>query len=586
MEDQNGATPAEIEAAVRRYLARVARRYAPLAIGLVALLLDVMQIPTVTPKGQNGFDASGTTGGGRSRTGSTAGAAAGDASAGAEGTGAAASDTGSGPAALASGPNVAAGITPPAAPDSKGVAKSGVGCGPGVRQVPWSVYAPLCIPAYSGNNGSATSHGVTASTITAVFRRTNSAEEKAAFAAVGDAAPGTDDQYLSDLRAYVDYFNGTFETYGRKLVVKDFNGQGDNLEEDQGRDLQGAQADAATARNLGAFMDLSSSPTLASTQPYEEDLAHEKVIAIGAVGLPTSWMRQYAPYEYTIVPADGSKQARAVVHGVCQRMWNLPAIFAGDASYKLKNRTFGLVTPENPMYMELGDEIQNGIRSECGGSIAKRVSYSINVATEEQQSVGVVAQMHSANVSTVICVCDPVVEIFLSQAADQQQYRPEWMPSPWLEPQGRQVSQPQWAHAISIEGSWPDKAHDEAYRVFKLAKPNGEPAEKYYSEAYWTSLYVFTALQNAGPDLNPVTFQRGVFGLTRSGPGMFGTWAGGPEAYSPAIDIRIGYWDPNATSTFDGKQGAWVSCDGGTWYPFDDSSRWGPSHTQWHCFGK
>src|SRR4029077_2551469 len=111
--------------------------------------------------------------------------------------------------------------------------------------------------------------------------------------AVGAAAPGTDDQYLSDLRTYVDYFNSTFELYGRKLVVKDFSGVGDNLEEDQGRDLQGAQADAATARTLGGFMDLSSSPTLASTQPYEEDLAHEKVVAIGAVGLPKSWMRQY-----------------------------------------------------------------------------------------------------------------------------------------------------------------------------------------------------------------------------------------------------------------------------------------------------
>src|SRR5207302_1883814 len=117
--------------------------------------------------------------------------------------------------------------------------------------------APPCIPAYSGNNGGNTGPGVTKDTVTAVFRRTNSAEEKAAFAAVGDAAPGSDDQYLSDFRAYIDYFNKSYELYGRKLKLVDYTGVGDNLEEDQGRDRAGAQADAGTAMKLGAFMDLS-----------------------------------------------------------------------------------------------------------------------------------------------------------------------------------------------------------------------------------------------------------------------------------------------------------------------------------------
>jgi hypothetical protein len=581
--EDTGATPAEIEAVVRRYLARVARRYAPLAVGLVVLLLVVTLVPTVSPKDQAASPLIGGAGG-RGSAATTPGVAG----AGVAGSPSASGSVAAGaPGALVSaGAELPTGITPPAPADSKGVARSGIACGPGVRQVPWSIYAPLCVPAYAGNNGATTSHGISASAITAVFRRTNSAEEKAAFAAVGDAAPGTDDQYLSDLRTYVDHFNNTFELYGRKLVVKDFNGQGDNLEEDQGRNLQGAQADAATARQLGGFMDLSSSPTLASTQPYEENLAHEKVIAIGAVGLPKSWMKKYAPYEYTIFPADGTKQAQAAIHAVCQRMWQLPAAFASNAAYTLKNRVFGLVTPENPVYTQYGDEVEKGIKAECGGVIAKRVSYSINVATMEQQSVGIVAQLNAANVSTVICVCDPVVEIFISHTADSQKYGPEWVATPWLDPQGRQLSQTQWAHAISIQGSWTDKAHDEAYKVFKMIKPNAEPAEQYYAEAYWTALYVFIALQNAGPDLNPLTFQQGVFGFVKSGPGQYGTWAGGPEAYSPAVDIHIGYWDPNAVSNFDGKKGGWFSCEGGTWLPFDDPAKWGPAHTQFHCFGK
>ena len=65
----------------------------------------------------------------------------------------------------------------------RGVARSGVKCGPGVKQVPWSPYAPPCVPQFSANNGGVTSPGVSNNTITLVFRRTLSAEEKAAFAA-------------------------------------------------------------------------------------------------------------------------------------------------------------------------------------------------------------------------------------------------------------------------------------------------------------------------------------------------------------------------------------------------------------------
>jgi hypothetical protein len=445
------------------------------------------------------------------------------------------------------------------------------------------VYTPPCVPAYHGNNGGATAAGVNGDTVTAVFRRTNSAEEKAAFAAAGSAQPGTDDQYLSDLRAYIDLFNRSYELYGRHVVVKDYNGQGDNISEDQGQDLQGAQADAATARSMGGFMDLSSSPTLASTQPYEEDLAQQHVIAIGAVGLPLSWFQQYSPYVYAITP-DGSKAVTAEGQALCTRSAGLPAIYAGDPSYHNKTRTFGLITPENPQYMQLGDQLENEIRAQCGATIAKRVSYSINISTEEQQSTSIMAQMRSSNVTTVLCACDPIMEIFLSRSADGQNYSPEWNVTPWLDPQGRETSQNQWSHAVAGQVFvFPPKAQSEAYQAFKLARPGQEPAEKYYVEAYWTSLYIFSALQLAGPNLNPQTFQQGVFGMPQTPRGMFGTWAGGSNAYSPTVDAYISHWDPNAMSGLDDVKGAWVPCEGGRWFTLSDPNTWGTPHTQLSC---
>jgi hypothetical protein len=38
--------------------------------------------------------------------------------------------------------------------------------------------------------------------------------------------------------------------------------------------------------------------------------------------------------------------------------------------------------------------------------------------------------------------------------------------------------------------------------------------------------------------------------------GMFGTWAGGSNAYSPTVDAYISHWDPNAVSGVDGCEGS------------------------------
>ena len=53
-----------------------------------------------------------------------------------------------------------------------------------------------------------------------------------------------------------------------------------------------------------------------------------------------------------------------------------------------------------------------------------------------------------------------------------------------------------------------------------MARPNADPAEKYFDLAYQNAVYLFSALHNAGPNLNPITFQQGVFSMPRSGRGV------------------------------------------------------------------
>src|SRR5206468_7543876 len=188
------ATPpsnAEIEAVVRAYLGRVARRYLPLLAGVVVLLLIVVLVPTATPRDDSQAGAvNGALGQQQGATGGTTGTTT---APGAVTAGAAQGTVGGGTTGGAVG---GAGITQvpagPVAPSTGGIARSGVHCGPGKKQVAWSVYAPPCVAKYNGSNGGATTRGVTSSTITLSYRVTHSADDAAISAATGSAAPPTD----------------------------------------------------------------------------------------------------------------------------------------------------------------------------------------------------------------------------------------------------------------------------------------------------------------------------------------------------------------------------------------------------------
>jgi hypothetical protein len=570
----SGVDPAEIEAIVRTYLARTARRYTPLIGTLVVLVLLATLVPSKSSQQQ-------------ASTGIASGAQAGsfdgtDIS----GEGGAASG---GSAAAGIGPQAggrstvappAAGITTPPPAGARGVARSGVNCGPGVRQVTWTPYAPPCIPRYTGNNGGNRYRGVTRDKIIAFYRRARSAQDAAINAALGDANLD-DERYMADLRTYMAFFNKQFELYGRQLEMVVFDAQGDYLQEHQGLDQGQAQADAQRAVDLNGFVDVTF--PLKGSYPFWQALAERKAITLGPTGFPQRWYEERSPYWFSSLPT-GTGVASWLSNMVCARMAGMNASFAGSPVYQRTKRVFGLVHPDNPEYKEIGDLVQREI-SRCGAAPARRISYTINVATMGNQSTSIIAQLKAANVTTVLCYCDPVVPIFLTNSADGQDYHPEWWSPGWGDAQAQQLSQNQWTHAIVIGGEYPARKDDQAYRVYKLANPNGEPQSPYYAVAYGILLLLYDALQQAGPDLNPVNFQKGWFSLgTISGPA--GTLVWKPGNFSPVISAPASWYDPNKTSNFDGDPGSYRECQGGSFFPFDLARRreWGSG--QMSCFGK
>jgi hypothetical protein len=581
--DEPSDLDALVAAAVRREIGRITRRYVPLLVGAVVFALIVALVPTVGSNDDRSNDNVAVGPGNASAADGTVG----DTNAGdAGGAGATTDVTGTAPAAGGAGGSGARAAGAPAggaggggsgsgavaAVSTNGVARSGVECAKDVPQVAWTKYSPPCAAKFDGENGGATSRGVTKDTITVTFRRAQSTQDTAVYAAAGDAAPAPDPQFIADIKTYVDYFNKQYELYGRKVVVKDFQGQGDYIQEDQGQGQAAAAADGATAAQLGGFADITF--PLKASRPYWESLARNKVIAIGPLGFPDSWYQRYAPYWYSVA-ATGSMGARLVANLVCHRLTTLPAVFAGDPLYQRTKRVFGLITPENPEYLGVANEILAGMKT-CGATVARRASYAINVATFQTQATSIAAQMKAAGVTTSLCFCDPLVPIFLSNAAQSQNWQPEWFEPYYNDPQGRLMNQSQWAHALTGGATHPVLHDTEAYHVWKLASPSAEPREQYFDTAYYTVLFLFNALQAAGPQLTPQSVAAGLARLPTTPRGDVGAWTYGAGKYSPVSEVPIAKWNPNATSKRDEKKGAWISCDGGAWYPYNDAGKWPP----------
>ena len=169
------------------------------------------------------------------------------------------------------------------------------GCG--AAQVPGDPYSPVCVK-FSGNNGGATSRGVTASDINVTVRLEGfsngllDALSEVAKAKIPDEPP---DLIKRTIQGLVDYFNSRFQFYGRKIKLDLFGGKGDPLQELTGGGQEGAQADSLqVSQEIKAFADVS-----AVSPPYADALARAGVVNIGVPFTSREWMTQRAPYSWS-----------------------------------------------------------------------------------------------------------------------------------------------------------------------------------------------------------------------------------------------------------------------------------------------
>ncbi len=483
---------------------------------------------------------------------------------------------------------VPAGVTLPAAPGSPGTAVSGISCKPGVRQVTWTAYSPLCVPAYSGNNGGTSYPGVTKTTINMAYRLASSTVLQEIYTLFPKSIVGTNAEAIATYQAYIKIFNRDYELYGRHVVLKAFNGQGNFINELTGTGQEAAQADAVTEKTMPVFVDNSAAD---SSNLFDSDLAAQGIVTFTQWPIERSWFTSEGDYLYAAAP-DYNKDAAAAAAFAGLELSGFPAVF-GNSSMTNSPRKLAFIYQATPM----GSAYEQAFLDDFGKYHQPQpdlFSYYFDFADLVQEAQTAVAKMKADGVTTVLLTADPISPIFFMEAAQQQNYYPEWVflsifdnPELSLDPLGTMPPQAEMAHAFSLGIADGPLADSEAFKVFEMGcklPPRTDcsnPLPAYSLGVIYSSfVMIYGGLQAAGPWLTPGNFAKGIASLPE-GPvsGMFGKWTFGPGTVDPSASFQVLKYYPDRVSPLDsasiagtpiqpinGGKGVYLACNGGASY--------------------
>jgi len=574
----------EAEQSPAAKLSRHVRRHLPLYALAAVFALIVILIPTVNERtggttagnvtGDNGAAATtDTSGGAASSGGSQPGTAggSGNVAIGAPGSG----GGGAGSVGSSSGPVAKVSV-------GTGVTAGGVTCRPGVKQVPWSLYANPCVAKFTGNNGGATYRGVDAKTIKIAIRHWAVTADDVTDAQ--NKAAGRQDRAgaFALYRQWQKFFEKYFELYGRKVQFVDFQSRvSNNIDEAQSKGQEGACADATNiAQSVKAFGDIGYAVSMIESQPFADCAKQQKIfVPFGASYFPEDGVKasykNWDPYVWHVY-MECTQIGHDVAEYIGKRLLGKPAKWAKDITYQKSVRKFGTYVPDNDGYQHCVNLTEQDLHNKYGlpKDQPVRFNYQLDVRRFPDQAEQGVIRFQAANVTTLLNACDTLSTRFLTEAADKQQWGPEWLiigvalqdtdgqARTWNKNvvNGHLFGMSQLGQARSIEGTT-GEAMRSWKTMFGSAKPPGG-----FGDQYYRMLLLYQMLQAAGPVLTPENIARGLRSLGESGGAHapFGQW-GFKGDHTAIDDSREIYWDSTAKG-FDGSAGAYLEANGGRRY--------------------
>jgi len=421
-------------------------------------------------------------------------------------------------------------------------------------QIPGDPYSPPCL-SFSGSNGGGTTRGVDDKTIRVAYRVTPDTDYASVIQqmAASDIKPDTPESVQRTLRVLTQYINEHFQLYGRKIELVPYDGKGTVIGEIFGGGQDAATADAVKVdAELNVFADIS-----AITEPYANALARRKIVSMSAPYVSDEWFQERRPYGWSLPPSC-TLVSKAATEYANKKLFGRDARWAGG-DLQGQPRKVAVISPDNPEYQRCAD---SGIAEvQAAGNDVLRLTYTLDIGSLSNQAASLVAKLKDEGITSVGCACDPLLPIFLTGKAQEQGYSPEWLVMGTAltdsDFAGQLYEQNQWKRAFGASGLG-DQLPLTANAGYKAYKSIASDEPAISTELLYYQLYLLgIGLQMAGPNLTPESFESGMLAYPER-TGEAGTWKFLPGKYTPQIDAREIYWDPEKVSTFDFKKGAYV----------------------------
>lgn len=414
----------------------------------------------------------------------------------------------------------------------------------GTMAVP-TPYAPECVTARPGVSGGATAPGVTADKIIVVAYEAADDDLAASLQAVLDPPEARRDTTAK----LVAMFEDRYEMWGRSIELVRLKGSGS--------DETSARADAVeVATEIGAFASIGG-PN--QEDAYADELASRGVLCIGCgLTVPGSAFDAQAPYLWGtgMTPEQFLPILGDFVIG---KLFDRNAEFAGDPAMRERKRVFGSVNFEQdpPVFDDTGRIIRER-GAEVGYESAVSLTYQLVIPELAEKARTIIARLKEADVTTVIFLGDPIMPIYLTQAATDQDYFPEWVITGTVltatSTFGRRYDQQQWANAFGIGPQpvavAPDQRTDWALHQWYYGE--APQAMKTIGVIFPPIQLLMTGIHLAGPDLSGDSFRDGLF----AAPVVGGT------PTSPAVSFGApGFLDTTDYTSVDDMVEIWWDVD-------------------------
>jgi hypothetical protein len=410
-----------------------------------------------------------------------------------------------------------------------------------------SFFAGACYAPFTGNNGGATSSGVTAKTIKVVYYVPEANDPVLNYieGAVKDTASNA--QNIETMQDWVSFYNHYYETYGRKVVLIPYNATGVS------DDPVAARADAVTiATNIKPFA-VWGGPIL--TTAFADELAARHVLCIDCgSGDTNSYFQQRAPYVWSL----GMLPQQSIVHVtefLKKQVSGRDAIFAGESAFKKEKRKFGMIDlVSDADAATLLTDWQKSFKS-AGIPVVQYVTYA-SPTDLETQAPALIAKLKAAGVTSVIFSGDPVAPETLTRAATAQNYFPEWIITGSALTDtaafARTYDQRQWAHAFGVSFGAARTGVTGAIPLYEWYFGHKPPDLTGAAVDVIDAAFFFAVIQGVGPDVTAQNYQKAAFAgaptpeaITQPSLswGHHGIWKG--TDYGGVDDATEIWWNPN-----------------------------------------